>query len=234
MNRSPLRIAAAAGVVALTAAALYVAVFRRAATSIGQRRGIEATARVMASFTPDYVRPQAAREALAILEPLRNGSPDDQRTAMLRASNLLVLNQPEAAEASYREALSWGERPEIYVALANAQAAAGKDDAAIASLSEALAFDPYMLVRAERADLRAEAIRRFSQKATPAERAELYLNMAIGYFVDGFRNEGVNMLAIAASHDARVLSRPELVGWGDVVEYAIRRYADVQRERGGQ
>lgn len=230
MSRSPLRIAAAAGVLALTAGALYAAVLRRAVTSFELRRGTEATGRVMASFTPDYVRPQAAREALAIVEPICNGSPDDQRVAMLRGSNLLVLGQPGAAEGAYREALSWGQRPEIYVALANAQAANGDREGAIQSLGKALAFDPYMLVRSDWPDLRAEAIRRFEAKATAAERAEIYLNMAIGYLHDGFPDAAVEMVALGAQHDSRILSRPELLTWGDVAWVAIRRYAQIQRQ----
>ena len=232
---SPARTAAVAGVLALTGVALYFAVFRRVAATVGARRGAEATSRVMARFTPDYVRPSAAREALAILEPIRNGSPDDQRTAMLRGSNLLVLNQPEAAEEAYREALSWGERPEIYVALANAQAAAGKREAAIGSLGRALAFDPYLLIRAEAADLRDEAIRRYAATATPAQRAEMYLNIAIGYLNDGFRRQSIEMLVLGASHDPRILQRSEIVSRydGTVAREASLRYAQIHRERGG-
>ena len=234
MNRSPLRIAAAAGVLVLSAAALYPIVIRRTITGIGLRTGTVATSRVMARFTPEYVKPQAAREALAILEPLGNGSHDDQRVAMLRGSNLLVLQQAEAAELSYRQALSWGQRPEIYVALAEAQAAAGNRDAALVSISKALAFDAYMVSRSNLADLRAEALQRFEAKATPAERAEVYLNMGIGYMSDGYPNQAVEMVAIAATHDSRILTRPELLAWSDLAWVAIRRYAQIQRERGLQ
>ena len=232
MSPSPLRTAAAAGVLVLTAVALYLAVYRRTVATIEVRRGTEATGRVMARFTPDYVRPVAARQALAILEPIRNGSPDDQRTAMLRGSNLLMLNQPEAAEAAYLEALSWGKRPEVYVALANAQVAAGKREAAIDNLLAALAFDPYMLVRTDAADLSAEALRRFEKTASPAQRAEIYLNIAIGYAVDGFRDQAAEMVAIGASHDTRILQRRELLSWGDIATVAMRRYAQIHRERG--
>lgn len=231
MRHSPIRIAAAAVVLLLTVATLYAAVYRRVVTTIEVRRATDATGLVMAQRTPDYARPDAARRALVILEPIVNGSPDDQRVAMLRGSNLLLLNQPEVAEAQFQKSLSWGQRPEIYSALAAAQAARGNREAALASLGKALAFDPFTVVRSDLPDLREEAIRRFQARATPAQTAEMYLNMAIAYLHAGYPDNAVEMVALGATYDSRILSRPELLGWGDVAWVAIRRYAQIQRDR---
>lgn len=227
--RSLHRFAAAALVIAVLIAALHFLVVRRFSTSVQLRRAADLTRMAMAQETPDYERPSKARQSIGALEDAFNGSVDDQRVAMILGSNLLAIDDSVEAERLYAKALSWGERPEIYVALATAQTHNGKTAAAIDSVSQALAFDPYTVVSMERADVREEAVRRFLAAATPRQRAEMYLNMSIAYLWRGYADEAVEMAAVGAMHDARILQRPELVAWGDVPRVALRRYSELQR-----
>lgn len=234
MKPSPIRAIAALLVLALTAAVLYAAVYKRFAAQIGLREAATMTSRVMARETPGYLRPGMAHDTLALLARLRSGSHDDQRVAMLRGMNELSLGRSEHAEESYLEALSWGRRPEIYIVLASAQAAQGREDAAIESLDQALRFDPASIINTERADLRAKVFDRFEANATKAQIAELYLSIAIAYFDDDHNPEGIEMAALAATHDPRILRRTELLAWGYLQEMSAARYAELQRERTGR
>ena len=139
------------------------------------------------------------------------------------------LTIPEA-EVSFREALRWGQRPEIYVALASAQVSNGRRDEAIESLAAAARFDAYSLVGSGRADLTAEVLRRFAARSSRAHMAEMYLSMAIAYFEDGFFQEGVAMAGQAAMYDERILRRRELVAWG-MAGHTADRYLELKEKK---
>lgn len=231
MKRPLLRIAGTAMVLALAVAVLHQVVYERFRTAVGLREAIVLSSRAADRQTPDSVRVYAAQDALRMLYAIRNGSPDDQRVAMLTGSNEHALRRHGDAAASFREALRWGQRPEIYIALAEAQASAGQRAEAVENMYKALLFDPSSLLNTDYADLRAEAIRRFEEKATPAQRGEMYLNMALASFENGFMKEGVELAAAGAMHDGRILNRAELRGWGDMWKFAQQRYAELQREQ---
>lgn len=223
MTRSPLRVAAAVAVLALTAAALYAAVYQRFAAQIGLRRAWTLTAQALAPQMPKDAGDPLSRRAVGVLSGLRTGSQYDQRVAMLRGSNELALGLPADAERSYSEALSWGRRPEIYVALAAAQAANGRDAAAMDSLDRALRFDPSSIIRIDRADLSAEVFRRFEARSTAEERAEAHLSIAILYLEEGFHEQGIESLARAIQNDQRILQRRELAPWSWYRDRATER-----------
>ncbi len=226
MKLSLARVTAATAAAVLTCFVLYAAVYKRAVASIGLRRAASTVRQDM----PDFVRTVATREALAILAANATGSREDQYTAMMKGSNQLFLGRSEEAEASFKEALRWGRRPEIYVALASAQASNGRRDEAIESLAAAARFDAYSLVGSGHADLTAEVLRRFTGRSSRAHIAEMYLSMAIAYFEDGFFKEGVAMAGQAALYDERILRRRELVAWG-MADHTADRYLELKENK---
>ena len=221
---------AAAGAILLFAAFVERICYRRyfanfAIASIERRTTI--------AFDSEPIRASSIANAnLTTLSTLRTGSQDDQGIAMAEAANFMILNRYSEAEADYLEALRWGERPEIYLNLATAQAAQGKRDAALHSLSRLLELDPFMLAATPLVDLRAMTLSRFESSASSEFSADVYLSLAIGYLENSYYSEAADAAARAALHDPSIFTRPEVRPWGPwILARAMQRYHELQNER---
>lgn len=220
----------AAVVAVLTAWAFWAIAWRVQRANHGIRQLHIRTDLAALRETDDYTRAIRARENLASAPSLLTRSPQDQMVFSLAGKNAWLLGRSDEAEHWYSRSLWWGERPELRLYLADAQAAKGKNDAAIESLVRVVQFDPCALTRTNNPYLRMIALQQYERSSRPDLSAEVYLNIALGYLVDGFPDEGVEMLAEAAMRDPAILTRAELAGWSAYVPAALRRYA-VLREQ---
>jgi tetratricopeptide (TPR) repeat protein len=212
-----------------TVAALYLLVWRVARANRSLRQLYITTQLAVARDTDEVTRARRAREDLAALDGLVTHSPLDQLTYSLAGKNAFAVGRTEDAEKWYSAALSWGDRPELTLALADAQAANGKTETAIRGMLHVARFDPYTLTRTENAYLRQVALQRLDATVTPRMRAEVYLNMAIGYLTDGFQDEAASMIATGALSDPSIIVRPELANWGGYpTALALQRYRSMR------
>ncbi|MDQ3281938.1 MAG: tetratricopeptide repeat protein [Acidobacteriota bacterium] len=97
------------------------------------------------SLSTDDVQDQlvavrAAQENLAILATLAERCPTDVRVPMLQAFNQHVLGHREEAIASYRRALHFQNRPEIYVAIGDMYFELGRLDDALENYTHAVRY----------------------------------------------------------------------------------------------
>ncbi len=102
---------------------------------------------------------QARRNLAALLECMRPTC-RDVSLDMIAAANDRVLGRQDEAIRLYRDALRRDRRPEIYVNLAAAEAAAGDRGAAREDLLRASLFSPWAIKSVEDGQLREEVIRR--------------------------------------------------------------------------
>jgi tetratricopeptide (TPR) repeat protein len=79
-----------------------------------------------------------------LLQRAERLDPADSRLILARGSQFLLLGRPEAAATAYREALAVEPRPEIYLNLGRALAAAGDREAARRAFADAVALDPFL------------------------------------------------------------------------------------------
>lgn len=91
-------------------------------------------------------------ERLSICERCCRTTPDPY---MIRAANYRIMGQYPEAMNQYRKALSFGQRPEILLNLAETQIDSGQDAAANETLRRVLQFNPKILGTALRLDVRA-------------------------------------------------------------------------------
>ncbi|MEM7052449.1 MAG: tetratricopeptide repeat protein [Acidobacteriota bacterium] len=77
-----------------------------------------------------------------LLEKARRLDPADSRIVLALGSQYLLLQRPQEAAKTYREALDLEARPEIYLNLGRAELAAGDEDAARESFRRAVLLDP--------------------------------------------------------------------------------------------
>lgn len=96
-------------------------------------------------------------------------APDDVRLRLALGGQYLLLNHPQQAVKTYREALAVEARPELYLNLGRAQQAAGDLEGARASYQAAALLNP-LVRRAIPAELRPADPRALARKQ--AERAE--------------------------------------------------------------
>ena len=80
-----------------------------------------------------------------LLEKAERLAPADSRLALARGSQFLLLGRPRDAADAYREALAVEARPEIYLNLGRALAAAGDRAAAEESFQRAVSLSPWLL-----------------------------------------------------------------------------------------
>ena len=84
---------------------------------------------------------------LKLLQNAERLAPADSRLALARGSQFLLLDRPREAAAAYREALAVEARPEIYLNLGRALAAAGDRQAAAESFHRAETLAPWLSSR---------------------------------------------------------------------------------------
>jgi len=226
-----MRKAGAIVVAILTAAALYLFEWRVVTANRALRHLFVETELATAKDADEVVRARRARESLAGLVGLETHTPLDQLIWSLRARNAFALNRMDDAELWNAEALRWGERPELLLALADAQAANGKTEEAIRNLLRVAQFDAFMLTRTVNPALRSAAMERFESTATPESRAEAYLNMGIGYLEEGYPKEGAAIVATGALRDPSILVRREFASYGPYPTIlALQQYAELRRQ----
>ena len=100
---------------------------------------------------------QARRNLEALLECMRSTC-QDVSLDMIAAANDRVLGQYDDAIRLYRDALRLDRRPELFVNLAAAEAAAGDRGAAREDLVRATLFSPWAIQSIEDGQLRQEVV----------------------------------------------------------------------------
>jgi tetratricopeptide (TPR) repeat protein len=86
-----------------------------------------------------------ARRNLEGLLALERRCPPDVDLSMMAGANAMVLGRPELAVTAYRRALAVEGRPEVYLALGQAQLAARHETEAVDSFTLAARFNPHVL-----------------------------------------------------------------------------------------
>jgi len=100
-----------------------------------------------------------ARLTLEQLEKYRGMCPNDAAILMLIAANEQIRGRPDRAVESYRSALRFDRRPELYLNLGQALAQMHKRSEAREALLRAAIFAPVMAEEIEDIDLKAEVQR---------------------------------------------------------------------------
>lgn len=93
----------------------------------------------------DYERTVRARRNLQDLADLKGSCPTDVRLPMLAGANYELLGNLDGAVREYEAALKTDRRPEIHLALANAEMQRGRFDEATRNFAEAARFHPVFL-----------------------------------------------------------------------------------------
>ncbi|MGZ5444405.1 MAG: hypothetical protein ACXWN1_20145 [Thermoanaerobaculia bacterium] len=125
-----------------------------------QTTAAEATAR-------GYERLVRARRNLERLKHLRDACPTQVRIPFLIGANKEIMERPEDALLSYRDALSIEQRPEIYIALAQIQIQLGQVDAGVESYVAAARFAPRIARRISSNEVRLQVAERLRKLPGP-------------------------------------------------------------------
>ena len=85
-----------------------------------------------------------ARTVMARIEPCLRRCPNEN-LYMISAAAARLLGRPQDALAAYRKALEYGRRPEIYLNVGLMEAETGHPDEAVATMTTACKFAPYLI-----------------------------------------------------------------------------------------
>ena len=215
MDRSLRRVAAIAIAIIFLLAA-YALCLRRYSASTTVSRTIAAT-KPLLSEQPGPSTAIRAKANLDALRPYDRGLPvpESMDVRMVEGANYRLLGRFDAATHSYRAALAWGRRPEIYLNLAEVLWEDDQREEAIAAFLRVLQFNPYMAAESDDGELLAATLGRFDQTAPPQLRAEVYLNLGLSVLAQNDYSGAASRIAAAAAIDPSVLTRPELMIWGE-------------------
>ena len=200
--------------------AAYALCVRRFSASTTVSRTIAAT-KPLLSEQPGPSTAIRAKANLDALRPYDRGLPvpESMDVRMVEGANYRLLGRFDAAAHSYRAALVWGRRPEIYLNLAEVLWEDGHKEEAIAAFLRVLQFNPYMAAESDDGELLAATLARFDKTALPRLRAEVYLNLGLSLLAQNDYSGAASRIAAAAAIDPSVLTRPELMNWGETPQH---------------
>lgn len=116
-----------------------------------------------AQYAGDVARTHA-RQTLEVIRPLRRDCPRDIDLLMMEAANQALMEHTGDAIATYHDALAIEQRPELYLALAKTEYAAGRTADAFNDGERAIRFHPFMISEVANPILRQELYRRVLQQ----------------------------------------------------------------------